>query len=55
MELKDLKVGDLVVVYDTYTEKLAPVQRIYKEKLRPTKVSKKLFRRVRNNLKIIRL
>ena len=28
MELKDLKVGDLVVVYDTYTEKLAPVQRI---------------------------
>jgi len=25
---------------------------IYKEKLRPTKVSKKLFRRVRNNLKI---
>ena len=28
MELKDLKVGDLVVVYDTYTEKLASVQRI---------------------------
>ena len=28
MELKDLKVGDLVVVYDTYIEKLAPVQRI---------------------------
>ena len=28
---------------------------VYKERLRPTKVSKKLFRRVRNNLKIIRL
>ncbi len=55
MELKDLKLGDLVVVNNIYTEKLAPVQRIYKEKLRPTKVSKKLFRRVRNNLKIIRL
>jgi len=28
MELKDLKVGDLVVLNDTYIEKLAPIQRI---------------------------